>query len=86
MREKTNIFKSLNIEATEITPVLLLITQSIFLGIFYGTFDIGAHTLFLKTFPESMIPKAYIISGIVGILMTSTFSKFQSKIKFSNLA
>lgn len=80
------ILKSLNIEANEFVPVVLLITQSIFLGIFYGTFDIGAHTMFLKTYPEDMIPKAYIISGIVGIVLTSLFSKFQSKIPFSKLA
>ncbi len=70
----------------EVTPVLLLIAQSVFLGIFYGTFDIGAHTLFLKTFPDAMIPKAYIISGIIGIILTTIFSKYQSKIKFSKLA
>lgn len=83
---KVAIFKSLNIEAKEITPVLMLIVQSVFLGIFYGTFDIGAHTLFLKTYPEDMIPKAYIISGIIGIILTGTFSRFQSKIRFSKLA
>jgi len=86
MRENLKVFKSLNIEANEVIPVLLLIMQSVFLGIFYGTFDIGAHTLFLKTFPEDMIPKAYIISGIVGIILTSIFSKLQSRIRFSRLA
>ncbi|MGD9992160.1 MAG: NTP/NDP exchange transporter [Salinivirgaceae bacterium] len=86
MKEKNSLYKSLNIEANEVVPVLLLIAQSVFLGIFYGTFDIGAHTLFLKTFPEDMIPKAYIISGMVGIVMTAVFSKYQSIIRFSNLA
>ncbi|MGE4288474.1 MAG: NTP/NDP exchange transporter [Salinivirgaceae bacterium] len=86
MKEKYSLYKSLNIEANEVVPVLLLIAQSVFLGIFYGTFDIGAHTLFLKTFPEDMIPKAYIISGMVGIVMTAVFSKYQSRIRFSNLA
>ncbi|MBI9068395.1 MAG: hypothetical protein JEZ09_13960 [Salinivirgaceae bacterium] len=86
MKGKIAIFKSLNIEANEIGPVLLLIAQSVFIGMFYGTFDIGAHTLFLKTFPEDMIPKAYIISGMVGILLTTAFSKFQNKINFSKLS
>lgn len=80
------VLKALNIEGNEIVPVILLITQSVFLGVFYGTFDIGAHTMFLKTYPEDMIPKAYIISGIVGVILTSLFSKFQSKIQFSKLA
>ncbi len=82
----TSIYKSLNIEEKEVTPVLLLIAQSIFIGIFYGAYDIGAHTLFLNVFPEDMIPKAYIISGIVGIILTTAFSKIQSKVKFSKLA
>jgi ATP/ADP translocase len=86
MKEKYSLYKSLNIEANEVVPVVLLIAQSVFLGIFYGTFDIGAHTLFLKTFPEDMIPKAYIISGMVGIVMTAVFSKYQSIIRFSSLA
>jgi ATP/ADP translocase len=86
MKEKSQLLKSFNIMPDEVTSVLLLIAQSVFLGIFYGTFDIGAHTLFLKTFPDEMIPKAYIISGIIGIILTSIFSKFQSKIKFSKLA
>lgn len=86
MKERTSILKTFNIEPNEAAPVFLLIVQSIFLGIFYGTFDIGAHTLFLKAFPEDMIPKAYIVSGFAGIIMTSIFSRYQSKIKFSSLA
>ncbi len=86
MIRNLKVFKSLNIEANEVTPVLLFIAQSVFIGIFYGAFDIGAHTLFLKTYPEDMIPKAYIISGIIGILLTSVFSQLQSKIQFSKLA
>lgn len=86
MNRITAIFKSLNIEANEIVPVLLLIAQSIFIGTFYGTFDIGAHTLFLKTYPEDMIPKAYILSGVAGIALTAVYSKMQSRINFSVLA
>lgn len=86
MVKKLNLFKSLNIEADEVAPVMLLIIQSVFIGIFYGAFDIGAHTLFLKTYPEDMIPKAYIVSGVVGIFLTSIFSRYQSRIKFSQLA
>lgn len=86
MVKRLNVFKSLNIEADEVGPVLLLIIQSIFIGVFYGAFDIGAHTLFLKTYPEDMIPKAYIVSGVVGIFLTSLFSRYQSRIKFSQLA
>jgi len=81
-----SIYKSLNIEEKEIVPVLLLMAQSVFIGIFYGAYDIGAHTLFLKVFPEDMIPKAYIISGLVGIVLTTIFSKIQTRLSFSRLA
>ncbi len=80
------IYKALNIESGEATNVFILIFQSVFLGIFYGTFDISAHALFLEVYPADMIPKAYIISGIAGILMTSVYSFFQSRIRFSIFA
>jgi len=83
---KRAIFNALNIQEEEGNKVILLVLQSVFLGSFYGTYDIGAHTLFLKTFAEDMIPKAYTLSGIIGILMTSLYSIFQSRIKFSKLA
>jgi MFS family permease len=82
----SKVLKNLNIEEQEFLPVILLIIQSIFLGIFTGAFDIGAHTLFLKTFPEEMIAKAYAVSGFVGIILTALYSKLQSKIAFSLLA
>jgi HEAT repeat protein len=80
------LYKSLNIEAGEETSVLLLIFQSIFFGIFYGAFDITAHALFLEVYPATMIPKAYIISGLAGIIMTTGYSFFQSRIRFSVFA
>ncbi|NOZ46557.1 MAG: hypothetical protein GXO79_07210 [Chlorobi bacterium] len=83
---KKAIFNALNIKEEEANKVILLVLQSAFLGSFYGTFDIGAHTLFLKTFAEEMIPKAYTLSGIVGIILTAIYSKLQSKIPFSKLA
>ncbi|MBE9467437.1 MAG: MFS transporter [Bacteroidetes bacterium] len=78
-------YKALNIEKNEAKSVSLLITQSVFLGIFYGSFEVVANTLFLKTFDSSLIPNAYLISGIIGIIMTSIFSEFQKKINFSKL-
>ena len=86
MIEKKAIYKALNIEDGEATPVFLMIVQTIFLGIFYGTFDLTAHTMFLKLFPEDMISKGYVVSGLLGIFMTATFSKVQSKLKFATLS
>ncbi len=65
---------------------MLLIFQSVFLGIFYGTFDISASALFLEEFEATMIPKAFLVSGIIGIILTSLYSWLQSRIKFSLFA
>jgi len=79
-------YKALNVEIEERKLVLVLLSQSIFLGIFYGAFDIGAHTLFLDTFDEEMIPKAFTISGLAGIILTTLYSKIQSRISFRALS
>ncbi|OFX83941.1 MAG: hypothetical protein A2W99_03715 [Bacteroidetes bacterium GWF2_33_16] len=83
---KKDFYLLLNIEEKEKTSVLLFLIQSVFLGIFYGAFDVGAHALFLNVFPASMIPKAYVISGIVGIVLTTIYARIQSRYKFSFLA
>lgn len=86
MLGRKTIYKALNIEDGEATPVFLMILQTIFIGVFYGTFDLTAHTLFLKHYPEAMISKGYVVSGMLGIIMTATFSKVQSKMKFATLS
>ena len=76
----------LNIRQNERLPVLLFIIQSTFLGAFFGTITVGAETLFLNQFDPSMISKAYLVSGAAGIILTSIYSRFQSRIHFSKLA
>jgi len=80
------ISKALNIEAGEGASVTSLLFQSVFLGIFYGTFDISAHAMFLEVFDADMIPRAFLVSGLVGIIMTSLYSWLQSRIRFSLFA
>lgn len=78
--------ETLNLRKDEILPVAILVFQSVFLGFFLGAFDVSANTLFLNSFDQSMIPKAIVVSGITGILLTSLYSFFQSKLEFSKLA
>ena len=80
------VYKALNIEYGERTSVLLLLSQSVFLGVFYGAFDIGATALFLDVFDAERLPGAFIISGLAGIILTTLYSKLQSRISFKNLA
>ncbi len=76
----------LNIEKDEQTVVSLLLLQSVFLGIFAGAFDIGAHSLFLEAFDASLIPRAFVISGLAGIVITSFYTRLQRSLKFSVFA
>lgn len=75
-----------SIEKEEQYRVVILLIQSIFLGIFAGSFDVGAQSLFLKVYDASLIPKAFVVSGIVGILITSLYSLLQNRMIFSNFA
>ncbi|MCB2196277.1 MAG: hypothetical protein KQH79_10465 [Bacteroidetes bacterium] len=83
---RKGIYSVFNIEPDEKQRVFLFLLQSVFLGIFYGAFDVGAHALFLNAYPASMIPKAYVISGLVGIVLTSFYARLQSRFKFSGVA
>lgn len=80
------IFILLRIEADEQKSVTLIMLLSFFLGIFNGTFYIGSHSQFLDTFGKDEIANAYVISGLVGIVMTFIYSFFQARISFAALS
>src|SRR5664279_3525128 len=84
MRDK--LLTLLGLESGEELRVSMLLTQSVFLGIFIGAFDISAHSLLLSTFDEKIMARGYVISGITGLFITSLFYKFESTIKFKNFA
>jgi ATP:ADP antiporter, AAA family len=80
------VFTLLKIEADERRSVVLIMLLSFFLGVFNGTFYIGSHSQFLDTFGKDEIANAYVISGVVGIVMTFIYAFFQSRISFSALS
>jgi ATP:ADP antiporter, AAA family len=86
MIKSKKILSVMDIEAQEASIVFLLLTQSIFLGIFYGALDTASSSLFLSIFPAEKLPIAFSISGVAGILMTTLYSTLQSRIQFSKLA
>lgn len=77
-----NISKALNIENKERGVVFLLLTQSIFLGIFAGALDVGANSLFLEAYSADDMPTAFMISGVVGISFTSLYTFLQKRVPF----
>lgn len=84
MRDR--IFALLGIESGEESMVTMLLIQSVFLGVFFGAFDISAHSLFLSIFDEKMMAKAYVVSGLAGIVLTSLYTWLQTKLKFRSFS
>ena len=63
---------------------MLLVTslQAVFIGAFISLFTIGSHVLFLQSWVPENIPQAFLISGIIGVLLFSVYSYFNSRINF----
>ncbi len=80
------ILKALNIVEGEGSKVSLLLLYSFFLGIFIAIFDVSATTLFLSTYGEHDIANALMISGLLGIILTTIYSQLQQWISFPKLA
>ena len=51
--------KNLNIEKEEVSSVLILLLQSVFLGIFAGAFDVSAQSYFLEVFSADIQVKFF---------------------------
>ncbi len=77
-----SISKALNIENEERGLVFLLLTQSVFLGIFAGALDVGANALFLEAYSANLMPRAFMVSGAVGIFFTSFYTFLQKRLPF----
>jgi len=77
-----SISKALNIEKEERGVVFLLLTQSVFLGVFAGALDVGANALFLDVYSANLMPRAFMISGAVGILFTLVYTFLHKRLPF----
>lgn len=77
--------KVLEIDDSEISPVLLLLANSFFIGVFLVSYDVAASTLFLDTFGKEYLMYLPILSGGLGMISTSIFAYFQRKIPFTRL-
>jgi len=72
------------IKSGEESIVSMLLTQSVFLGLFIGAFDIAAHSLLLSVFDVKMMARGYIISGIFGVILTYLYSWLKPRVRFKN--
>lgn len=81
---KKNALAFLGVRAEEQTQVLLMLTTGFFIGIFIATYQVTAESLFLNKLSDQL-DKAFLISGVLGIVSTIIFSYFQNRIRFVTL-
>lgn len=85
MAKAGNILKVLSIRKEEQSVVYLLLLQTVFLGMFLALFDISTTSLFINAYGESMLSKAFLVSGVVGFGLSMIYYKAQNTWKFSKL-
>lgn len=79
--------KILKIEEGETGRVVLLLTMSFLMGAFLATYSVASQALFLEQFDEKLdLPKAFLISGILGLFATILYNFLQTRIPFRVLA
>ncbi len=81
---KKNALAFLGVRAEEQTQVLLMLLTGFFIGIFIATYQVTAESLFLNKLSDQL-DKAFLISGVLGIVSTIIFSYFQNRIRFVTL-
>ena len=76
---------NLNLEERDWGKVKIFTLVSFFIGVFVASLEISSTSLFLEKFSEAELPKAFIISGGIGVLITSFFSFLQGRFNFRML-
>ena len=61
--------------------ILALLMQAFCTGIFAGTLELEANTVFLEAFGADRVPFAMMVSGLVGILIAAIFGYFSKQLK-----
>lgn len=79
-----SVFTVLNVKPEEQLQVALMLSTGFFMGIFIATYTVTAESLFLNQLADQL-DRAFLVSGIFGIVSTLLFSFLQNRIKFSTL-
>lgn len=79
-----SVLTALNVKPEEQLQVWLMLSTGFFMGIFIATYTVTAESLFLNQLSEQL-DRAFLASGIFGIVSTVIFSFLQNRIKFSTL-
>lgn len=84
MKQKTGIYKLLNIQAGEGKAVLLLMIYSFFMGLSLAFFFTSTNAIFLTYFEPKMIPVSFIASGVAVYLAWLLLSLIDKRLSVSN--
>jgi len=76
---------ALNIRPEERTKILLLLIQSAAFGVFISYYYSYINALFLQNFDLEFLPKAYLVSGVIGYLTSMLFSFLSKRMAYSRL-
>ncbi len=78
---KGNVLGFLGVKPDEQLQVFLMLGTGFFIGIFLATYQVTAESLFLNKLSDQL-DKAFLVSGLLGIVTTALFSFFQNRIRF----
>jgi HEAT repeat protein len=85
LRVIRSLLARLQVRPEEDTQVLLMLGMGFFIGIFIATYQVTAESLFINELSDQL-DKAFLISGLLGILVTLLFSNFQNRVRFIALS
>lgn len=80
------LLRVLNIEKGEEKQVLFLFLQSLCFGVYFATYEVASTTMFMSAFGGEVLSQAIMISGGVGVILSTVYGKFQSRISFTRFS
>ncbi len=73
--------KTFGIKQEELGKFTLLFFHSFFIGLFIAFYFVQANSVFIKEYGSEQLPYAYLSAGLLGYIISSLYSYFQSKVK-----
>src|SRR5690606_6975542 len=78
--------KLLSLQEGEGSRVTSLLTMGFLMGMFLATITVASSALFLANFDEeTTLPKAFLLSGVIGLSATISYNLLQNRIPFTVL-
>ncbi|MBP1668116.1 MAG: hypothetical protein H6Q21_482 [Bacteroidetes bacterium] len=79
---KSTFLNTSGVKPSEFLIFSLSCIQALLIGAFLIVFDIGAHILFFQSYTSEMIPMAYAISAILGLIYMWVYTFLSNRINF----